>query len=55
MNKDIDNLDDFEKEEKIIKDIKSHKSQPRTKRNKNFDMLPEYIREIFTKKLNYHS
>lgn len=55
MNKDIDNLDDFEKEEKIIKDIISHKSQPRTKRNKNFDMLPEYIREIFTKKLNYHS
>ncbi len=55
MNKDIDNLDDFEKEEKIIKEIKSYKSQPRTKRNKNFDMLPEYIREIFTKKLNYHS
>ena len=55
MNNAMDDLDEFEKEEKMIKDIKSYKSQPKTRRNKNFDMLPDYIREIFTKKLNYHS
>ena len=55
MNNVMDDLDDFEKEEKMIKDINGYKSQPKTRRNKNFDMLPEYIREIFTKRLNYHS
>ena len=34
---------------------KKFKSQSKFKKNKNFDMLPEYIREIFTKKLNYHN
>ena len=55
MNNVMDDLDDFEKEEKMIKDINGYKSQPKTRRNKNFDMLPEHIREIFTKRLNYHS
>ena len=55
MNNTVENLDDFEKEEKMIKLIKAHKSQPKKNINKNFDILPEYIRNIFTKKLNYHN
>ena len=42
-------LDAFEKEERLIKSLKSFKSVPRKKRNKNFDILPQYIREIFDK------
>ena len=43
-------MDQFEIEEKMIKDMKSYKSQPKAKRNKNFDKLPEYFRDIFSKK-----
>ena len=42
-------LDEFEKEERLIKSLKSFKSHPKRKRNKNFDILPQYIREIFSK------
>ena len=35
--------------------IKAHKSQPKNNRNKNIDALPEYIRDIYYKKLNYHN
>ena len=42
-------LDAFEKEERLIKSLKSFKSVPRKKRNKNFDILPQYIRDIFSK------
>lgn len=54
MNNTVESLDEFEKEQKMIKIIKSHKSQHKNNRNKNFDILPEYIRDIFNKKLNYH-
>lgn len=47
-------LDEFEKEEKIFKSSKSYKSQPRIRKNKNLEPLPDYIKEIFTKKLNYY-
>ena len=43
-------MDQFEIEEKMIKDMKSYKSQPKAKRNKNFDKLPAYFRDIFSKK-----
>lgn len=43
-------MDQFEIEEKMIKDMKGYKSQPKGKRNKNFDKLPEYFRDIFSKK-----
>ena len=43
-------LDEFEKEERLIKSLRSFKSVPKKKRSKNFDVLPEYIREIFGKK-----
>ena len=55
MNNTVETLDDFEKEEKMIKLIKAHKSQPKNNRNKNIDALPEYIRDIYYKKLNYHN
>ena len=42
-------LDEFEKEERLIKSLKSFRSVPRKRRNKNFDILPQYIREIFDK------
>ena len=42
-------LDEFEKEEKLIKSLRSFKSIPKRKRNKNFDILPQYIRDIFSK------
>jgi hypothetical protein len=56
MSNNVENLDEYEKEEKMIRNNnKKFKSQSKFKKNKNFDMLPEYIREIFTKKLNYHN
>lgn len=55
MNNNTQPLDEFEKEEKMIRYNKTSKSLQKVKRNKNFDMLPAYIRDIFTTKLNYHS
>ena len=54
MNKNEESLDEFEKEEKKIKNSRYYKSRPKNNRNKYLDVLPEYIKEIFTKKLNYH-
>ena len=42
-------LDEFEKEERLIKSLKSFRSVPKRRRNKNFDILPQYIRDIFAK------
>ena len=42
-------LDEFEKEERLIKSLKSFRSVPKKKRNRNFDVLPQYIRDIFSK------
>ena len=42
-------LDEFEKEERLIKSLKSFKSHPKRRRNKNFDIMPQYIRDIFSK------
>ena len=41
--------DEFEKEERLINKIKAVKSVPKKKRNKNFDKLPSYLKEIFSK------
>jgi len=43
-------LDEFEKEERLIKKLRSYKTVPKRRRNKNFDILPQYIRDIFAKK-----
>ena len=45
-----DPLDEFEKEERLINKLRSYKSVPKRRRNKNFDILPQYIRDIFAKK-----
>ena len=42
-------LDEFEKEERLIKNLRSYKSVPKRRRNKNLDILPQYIRDIFAK------
>ena len=44
-------LDEFEKEERLIKNLQSFRSVPKRRRNKNFDALPQYIRDIFSKKV----
>ena len=49
LDQSNDPKDDFEKEERLIKKIKGIKSVPRKKRNKNFDKLPGYLKEIFNK------
>ena len=43
-------LDEFEKEEKLIKKLRSYKTVPKRKRNNNLDLLPLYIRDAFAKK-----
>ena len=42
-------LDEFEKEERLIKNLRSYKSVSKRRRNKNLDILPQYIRDIFAK------
>lgn len=46
LNSKKEPLDEYEKE---MKNIKCHKSQPKIRRNKNLEMLPEYIRSLFSK------
>ena len=43
-------LDEFEKEEKLIKKLKSYKTVPKRKRNENLDLLPQHVRDAFAKK-----
>ena len=43
--------DEFEKEAKIIKQMMSYKPIPRGKRNKAFDILPEYLKTALSKQL----
>lgn len=50
MNNNIQTLDEYEKEQKMIRKIKDHQSLPKTKRNTSLDLMPEYIRDIFNKK-----
>ena len=45
-------LDEYEKEQKLINNLKSYKFVPKKKRNKNLEKLPPFIREAFTKQ--YH-
>lgn len=54
LGKDIKPLDEFEQEEKSINMLRAHKSNIKSKRNRNFDKLPEYLREALTENLNYH-
>ena len=42
--------DDFEKEEKLIKQMMSYKAIQRGKRNKAFDILPDYLKTALSKR-----
>ena len=46
--------DEFEKEQKIIKEMKCFKVQPKLRRNKIYDILPNHIREALSKNLKLH-
>ena len=54
--KDKTPLDEFEKENIIINKLKTQRyvSQTRNKRNKNFDILPQYLKEKFNNQIKYH-
>ena len=45
-------MDDFEKEQKLINNIKNYNFFPKKKRNKNLEKMPLFIREVFAKQ--YH-
>ena len=51
-NNNENGLDEFEKEQKLINNIKSYKFVPKKRRNKNLEKMPLFIREVFTKQ--YH-
>ena len=46
--------DEYEREQKIIKNLRSYKALPKFKRNKNYDFLPNYLRESLNKNLKFH-
>ena len=46
--------DEFEREQRKIKNLRSYKALPKFKRNKNYDFLPSYLREALNKNLRFH-
>ena len=46
--------DEFEREQRVIKNLRSYKALPKFKRNKNYDFLPSYLREALNKNLKFH-
>ena len=54
LNQNRKPKDEFEKEQKLIKDMKCFKVTPKFKRNKNYDILPLHIREALNKNLKLH-
>ena len=49
-----DPKDEYEKEQRIIKNLRSYKVLPKFKRNKNYDFLPNYLRQSLNKNLKFH-
>ena len=54
LNQNNKPKDEFEKEQKLIKEMRCFKFAPKFKRNKNYDILPNYIREALSKNLKLH-
>ena len=50
INKTDEPKDEFEKEEKLIKKMMSYKAVQRRKRNKALDILPEYVKNVLSKR-----
>jgi len=46
--------DDYEREQRIIKNLRSFRILPKFKRNKNYDFLPLHLRESLRKNLKLH-
>ena len=46
--------DEYEKEQKLIREMKCFKVTTKFKRNKNYDILPIHIRESFKKNIKLH-
>lgn len=46
--------DDYEREQRIIKNLRSFRILPKFKRNKNYDFLPSHLRESLRKNLKLH-
>lgn len=50
-------MDEFEKENMMIKKMKTQRyvnHTMRSRRNKNLDNLPQYLRELFNNQIKYH-
>lgn len=54
LNQSNQPKDEYEKEQRIIKNLRSYKVLPKFKRNKNYDFLPLYLRESLNKNLRFH-
>ena len=46
--------DEYEKEQREIKKLRSYKILKKSKRNKNFDFFPAYFRESLNKNMKFH-
>ena len=46
--------DEYELEQRVIKNLSSFKIMPKFKRNRNYDYLPTYLRESLNKNLKLH-
>lgn len=54
LNIDTKPKDEFEKEQRLIKEMKCFKVVTKFKRNKNYDILPIHIRQALSKNLKLH-
>ena len=54
LNQDSKPKDEFEKEQRLIKEMQCFKVVTKFKRNKNYDILPIHIREALSKNLKLH-
>ena len=54
LNQNNKPMDEFEKEQRLIKDMKCFKVVTKFKRNKNYDILPLHIREALSQNLKLH-
>lgn len=48
-------LDEFEKEQLLIKNMKTYRSSARSQRNRKLDNVPEHLKNILSDKLKYFS
>ena len=57
LKKEREPMDEFEKENMMIKKLKTQRyvnHTMRSRRNKNLDNLPQYLRDVFNNQIKYH-